>query len=145
MLARRIHHVLVQPIGVFEHLAQGIDVIGAVATSLHQHLGKNVTLIVELFVIHVQGGIGLDLVKEGSQIHLATKRIGLDIADEIVDPVVQGLPLPQGKALASRKIDQALGEGKDELALLTLKGFYFAGETLIDIAAVEGLLVDLCL
>ena len=58
MLARRIHHVLVQPIGVFEHLAQGIDVIGAVATSLHQHLGKNVTLIVELFVIHVQGGIG---------------------------------------------------------------------------------------
>ena len=35
---------------------------------------------------------------------------------------MQGLPLPLGKALASRKVDQSLGEGKDELALLTLKG-----------------------
>ena len=84
-------------------------------------MGKFITLIVELFVIHVQGGIGLDLVI-GGQIHLATKRIGLEIVDEIVDPVVQGLPLPLGKALASRKVGQSLGEGKDELALLTLKG-----------------------
>ena len=144
-LLRRVYQVLVQQSGVFDHIAQGVDVFGAVTTSFHQHMGKFITLIVELFVIHVQGGIGLDLVIEGGQIHLATKRIGLEIVDEIVDPVVQGLPLPLGKALASRKVGQSLGEGKDELALLTLKGFDVAGEALIDIAAVEGLLVDFCL
>ena len=60
----------------FDHIAQGVDVFGAVTTSFHQHMGKFITLIVELFVIHVQGGIGLDLVIEGAK--SISPRNGLD-------------------------------------------------------------------
>lgn len=75
------------------------------ATDLYHHLADELTLPLERLLIQMLGGIGLDLHKEGLEIHLAAKRIGLKITDQFVEPVVQHLPLPVGKALAGGKVD----------------------------------------
>ncbi|WP_265434000.1 hypothetical protein [Aeromonas salmonicida] len=77
------------------------------------------------------------------EIHLAAKRIGLKITDQFVEPVVQHLPLPVGKALAGGKVDQELGEEVDEVALLALEGLDLGLKALIDGAMLERLFVQL--
>ena len=140
-LSPSIEHVVAQQVRVAHECPQLLPVVGGVAAGLHQHGVHEIALLLDHLLIHECAAVGLQVDGDGFKVQLPAKRVGLEVAKQLVDPVMQGLALPLGKALARREGGEALAELIDEGTLLALERFDLVAETVIDSAPVAGELV----